>query len=105
MYTTMHALQGSEQAVQLAAKRWEWLCAGAARTAAGELISWMLQPVGERCTLEQVKQEPFFRQNLPEQLLMMTNSACSEEISTERRNSFLTDIRDIVYVSRKPSMR
>lgn len=65
----------------------------------------MLQPVGERCTLEEVKHEPFFLEGLPESMHMMTNNACDAEVSTEQRTSFLTDIRDIVYVSRKPSTR
>lgn len=65
----------------------------------------MLQPVGARCTLEEVKHEPFFLERLPQCMHMIIQHACDEELSTEQRNSFLTDIRDIVYVSRKPSTR
>lgn len=65
----------------------------------------MLQPLGERCSLEEVKEAPFFRYNLPESLLMVTNNACDNEAGPEERADVLSDIRDIVIVSSKPSSR
>lgn len=82
-----------------------WPCRSASKGESGELISWMLQPLGERCSLEEVKEAPFFRYNLPESLLMVTNNACDNEAGPEERADVLSDIRDIVIVSSKPSSR
>jgi hypothetical protein len=107
-FEQMTTVDMETQKARIPARLWHWkqvVRVGAAKSAAGSLISWMLQPPSDRCTLEEVKLEPFFNENLPPALHMITSSACSEELTADQRSSFIDDIRAMVYVSRKPSLR